>query len=116
MGLFDRIRGSDEEVEIRPQQRDDYDYRDTEGEADAGGTAAEDDTGGEFVLPGMKSAADTSDDTADDSRTRSRESRQDRGRDRAAGIDRIVEQNERIIELLEEIAGEDDDSDTAAVL
>lgn len=86
MGLFDRIRGEDDEVEIKPpRKRKGYSFGDES-------ESRENEDSGEFVLPGMKPARDSS--------TGSRR----RSRNRSEGVDRIIEQNERIIELLEEIA------------
>ncbi|MDY6768544.1 MAG: hypothetical protein SVW02_00340 [Candidatus Nanohaloarchaea archaeon] len=106
MGLFDRIRGSEDEVEIRPQDgARSYDTG-TEEQAESA------DDGDEFILPGMNAAEDTTDTGASRSA-----SRQDRGQD---GVDRLIEQNERIIELLEQLTGTDDrtddDADVASVL
>ncbi len=94
MGLFDKIRGSDDEVEIRPRNQDSYDF---------GDTADDDDSSDEFILPGMDSAGSTKD-------TPGRDETRDRRQGRDDGVDRLIEQNERIIELLEELTGTDDDS------
>ncbi|MFB6295099.1 MAG: hypothetical protein ABEI97_05030 [Candidatus Nanohaloarchaea archaeon] len=102
MGLFDKIRGTDDEVEIQPRNQQSYDFRDDTEEAD--------DADDEFILPGMKSAGSTDDTPSSDA--------SGRGRSRDDGIDRLIEQNERIIELLEELTGSDDDStaDVGSVL
>lgn len=105
MGLFDRIRQSDEEVEIRPpeRERDVYDGFDRE-EDDSG---AEDDDGEEeFLLPGMKPASEAESGSDRSGRDRSRDARgSSRSRDgEDVSLEKIAEQNERIIELLEEIA------------
>lgn len=108
MGLFDRIRQSDEEVEIRPpeRERDVYDGFDR---ADDDAAEGEDDDGEEeFLLPGMKPASEAE---SDDGSSRSRDargsshgSRRGDRRSNDVSLEKIAEQNERIIELLEEIA------------
>jgi len=108
MGLFDRIRGDDKEVEIKPpERRERYDYGENR-ERERGS----EDSGDEFVLPGMKAAQDSSSSSREGSRGSSSSSRRRSRRD--DGVDRIIEQNERIIELLEEIA--DTGSGTDSVL
>ncbi|MDY6761442.1 MAG: hypothetical protein SVY41_00165 [Candidatus Nanohaloarchaea archaeon] len=100
MGLFDRIRGTEDEVEIKPRDRSQsYDF-------DRGSDDSGEDSSDEFILPGMDTAGSTDDNGSDTSSS-------GRGR-REDGVDRLVEQNERIIELLEELTGADDTSDTDA--
>ncbi len=94
MGLFDRLKGDDdEEVEIKPRDRGfDRDFE-REDNREEDGTEGEE----EFLLPGMKSASSGTDSSKGSSRSRSRDL------DRTGELDRLVEQNERIIELLEEL-------------
>lgn len=101
MGLFDRIRGGDEEVEIKPPERRGYDYRDTDSRDE------EDDTGDEFVLPGMKPASTDSSSSSSKSSGSAAP-----GRSRRDGVDRLIEQNDRIIELLEELTGSETGTDS----
>ncbi|MFB6265580.1 MAG: hypothetical protein ABEI07_00675 [Candidatus Nanohaloarchaea archaeon] len=104
MGLFDRIKGSEEEVELKPAERErSYSF----GERETG----EEESDEEFILPGMKSAAD------DSSSSSSRRSSSTEGKDDR--VERLIEQNERIIELLEEMAGtgsDEPDADIDSVL
>lgn len=123
MGLFDRLRNNDsEEVELRPSQQPDR-WRDrrtvdrSSGEVELHDTTrssrqrssrserersssrqdSKDDDDG-FLLPGMKAAAtESSGSSGSSSTTSSGVSRDDR-------IERLLEQNEQIIQLLEEIA------------
>lgn len=144
MGLFDRLRGkdSDEEVELRPQSRPDFERtrrrvnnpdrsgrrepdarerqdeevdleemwednrqqnhrdtrRDTRKTGDNSSSRADTDDADddEFILPGMKSVADEDEaDAADEPGAI------DPSDER---LDELLEQNERIISLLEEIA------------
>lgn len=98
MGLFDRIKGNEEEVELRPPAgAGEDDVRLDAG--DAGGT---DDGDEPFLLPGMEPSG-TVDDEPEPRRSRSRRDRTD-----GAKMERIIDQNERIIELLEQLAGDDD--------
>lgn len=99
MGLFDR-GNSEEEVEIKPKNRRERDY----GVEDDDGEERSDDSEGEFLLPGMKAASDESSSQDGSGQRRQRGSHSRGGSD---GIDRVIEQNERIIELLEELVGSD---------
>ncbi|MDY6776689.1 MAG: hypothetical protein SVQ76_01125 [Candidatus Nanohaloarchaea archaeon] len=94
MGLFDRIKGGEEEVEIKPPSGDregKRERRDINMEED------EEDGTEEFLLPGMEASGDDSAGSTGPSRSSSA------GSD-SGDLERIVEQNERIIELLEDIA------------
>lgn len=111
MGLFDRIRNDDEEVELRPP-RDASEERPVRSEE---GSGSDDDDSDEFLLPGMKPAEDADDtSTGSDRSAGSARSAGSRGSSidrRDDGIDRIIEQNDRIIELLEDVAETGDDAD-----
>ncbi len=149
MGLFDRIRGRDENEEIelqvkrrswrkqRAQEREAEepsevelrapgsrknrssrknsrsrsqagtgDRRTTTTGSDDGDEGTDDDGGGGFILPGMKSSSSSNTDTAGEDRG-NREPGTGTRRDGPADdrLEQVLEQNERIIELLEEIAG-----------
>ncbi|MCJ7478946.1 MAG: hypothetical protein MUP63_02090 [Candidatus Nanohaloarchaeota archaeon QJJ-7] len=98
MGLFDKIKGNEEEVELKPSQRErDYRFGEEEMEEDR-----EDDD--EFLLPGMKSAEDSSDSSSSKKSPKTRKRKDDR-------MERLIEQNERIIELLEDMAGTESESE-----
>ncbi|MDY6777630.1 MAG: hypothetical protein SVU32_03125 [Candidatus Nanohaloarchaea archaeon] len=98
--FIDKIRDDDEEeVELSPRAVDEpSDSRGDEPRLlnDSGDDQEENDTGG--MLPGMGSSASTADSDEEDSPD-----------DR---LDTIIEQNRRIIELLEQISSSYEDSQT----
>ncbi len=115
MGLFDKIKGNDEEVELRPPAGSGSEERLRPDDTEEAAAEAEDDD--RFLLPGMEPSGETEDDASRDAsrdRSGSGTSRSRRSRDsRDAAADgekmqRIIDQNERIIELLEDIAGGDE--------
>lgn len=105
MGLFDKIKGSDEEVELRPPAKSEERLQPDTGTAEA----AEDDDE-PFLLPGMEPSGDTSteEEASGSSGPGTSRSRRDAAGPDGEKMQRIIRQNERIIELLEDIAGGDE--------
>lgn len=112
MGLFDRIKGDTEEVELRvPRSETESSDRKrtqrspTRGDRSREGEGQDDEE--RFLLPGMQPEAvqepDEDDAVPDDD-------------DLHAVLERIVQQNERIIRLLEDREGDDADAGIDGVL
>lgn len=124
MGLFDRLRGNnEEEVELRPTP---YDYRrppsrprpvsetrhngevelrdEKRQETHRTHRDTEKEEADEFILPGMKPMKSESERPS----TRRRQDKDRRHDSHGSMLEEVREQNRRIIELLEQIAGEDD--------
>lgn len=101
MGLFDRIRQQEqEEVELQPNH--DERVQPVQREAE------QEDEPEEFLLPGMESGSDTAAEQSDGSRGSAGSGRSARNTvQEEVSLERVVEQNERIIDLLEQLVDVD---------